>query len=259
LKTIKCPYCDDRYAIPKKTDGKEEAKEELYGHMEDEHEDQLDDISPAQVYFNYRNNYNLNKKHGECIIDKKPTDFNEKSERYNRLCSERCKKIYRERFKQRMMKKYGKEHLLNDPEWQRKLLANRKISGTYKFKDNEGNKHEFDYTGSYEEDFIITMLELFKWDPDDIIMPAPMIFKYISPEDNEEHFYIPDAYIPSLGGLVVEIKASHNTSKGYRERDKHIEKAKDKVVKESNYNYLKIMNKQYGEFLKYVKEFTTKI
>lgn len=255
MKTIKCPYCDDRYAIPKKTDGKEEAKEELYGHMEDEHDDQLDDISPAQVYFNYRNNYNLNKKHGECIIDKKPTDFNEKSERYNRLCSERCKKIYRERFKQRMMKKYGKEHLLDDPEKQKEMLANRSISGTYKFKDEDGNKHEFDYTGSYEEDFIITMLELFKWNPDDIIMPAPMIFEYISPKDDEEHYYIPDAYIPSME-LIVEIKSKNN--KHYRQRDIDIERTKDKVVKESNYNYIKIFDKKYGKFLKYVKEFTTK-
>lgn len=32
-------------------------------------------------------------------------------------------------FRQNMLKKYGKDTLLNDPEQQKKMLADRKISG----------------------------------------------------------------------------------------------------------------------------------
>ena len=45
--------------------------------------------------------------------------------------------MYREQFKKRMIDKYGRVHLLNDPEQQRKMLQNRKISGYVEFKDGK--------------------------------------------------------------------------------------------------------------------------
>ena len=68
----------------------------------------------------------------KCIICKKETQWNEATERYERLCSDACKKKYRQLFRDRM-KKSGKDpdKFLNDPEQQKKMLANRKISGEY--------------------------------------------------------------------------------------------------------------------------------
>ena len=48
-----------------------------------------------------------------------------------------------------MVGKYGKTTLLNDPEQQKKMLANRHISGEYEWTD--GNIKT--YTGSYEFDY----------------------------------------------------------------------------------------------------------
>jgi hypothetical protein len=74
-----------------------------------------------------------------------------------------------------MVKTYGKEHLLNDPDKQIEMLKNRKISGVYEW--SYGN-YKFNYTGSYELKFL-QFLDLFmNWNPLDIIAPAPMIFNY---------------------------------------------------------------------------------
>ena len=42
----RCPYCEYKY----------DQKHALYAHMEKEHEDQLNGVSPAQAYFNYKYN-----------------------------------------------------------------------------------------------------------------------------------------------------------------------------------------------------------
>ena len=56
----------------------------------------------------------------------------------------------------------GKHIYLNDPNKQREMLANRSISGVYKWSDG---KHETTYTGSYELDFLKTLDNFFDWDP----------------------------------------------------------------------------------------------
>jgi len=48
-------------------------------------------------------------------------------------------------FKKRMIGKYGKPYLTNDPEQQKKMLANRKISGVYQWSDGSG---ALPYTGT---------------------------------------------------------------------------------------------------------------
>ena len=215
--------------------------------METVHSEQLKNMPPAQVYFNHNNRYDLGKKHGRCIIDNKPTPWNNDTERYERLCSDKCRKVYREQFKERMKRKYGKVHLLDDPVQQRKMLANRKISGVYTWRDG---KHKFVYTGSYEKSFIEFMDLVMQWEnPTDIMMPAPQVFEYKI--DGKKHLYYPDVYITSLN-LIIEIKSS--TNKHYRARDIHIEKTKDDILGNSGYEYLKIYDKKYGEFFTWLLE-----
>jgi hypothetical protein len=136
---------------------------------------------------------------GKCIVCNGPTEWNEVSGKYDRYCKDpHCKERYREMFKGRMINRYGKVHLLDDADVQRKMLKNRKISGTYEFSD--GGK--IDYVGSYEKDFL-QMLNLLEFKSTDIMGPSPHTYSYTY--ENKEHFYIPDYYLPNFD-LEIEIK-----------------------------------------------------
>lgn len=226
----------------------------LERHLEDKHEEQLDGLSGAQFYFNLKNGYN--KKFGSCIICKGPTKFNEKTKKYNRLCEkEECKEKYVAMFKARMMKTYGKESLMKDPEQQEKMLSNRKISGKYEWHDGK----VFTYTGTYELEFLKMMDIFLEWNSADLIAPAPMVFKYQF--EGKDHFYIPDFYIPSID-LIIEVKGSNNH---YQKRDLEKELLKEKAVLNSTktqnlikpgkvvvmrtHKYIKIMDKNYDPFI----------
>jgi hypothetical protein len=233
---FKCPICHREYLN----------KGSLYNHIETEHPEQVQDVSPSQLYFNYKNRYPLHNGNGKCIIDRKPTPWNNDTERYERLCSDGCREKYREMFKDRMKKRYGKEHLLDDPEQQKKMLASREISGEYEWSNGI---HKTTYTGSYEKDFLEFMDLVLQWEnPEDVMMPAPQIFEYKG-QDGKSHFYIPDVYITSLN-LIIEIKSDEN--KHYRARDINIEKTKDDILGKSGYEYLKIYDKKYGEFFNWL-------
>lgn len=241
---FKCPFCDKEYV---------NSKVALYSHMEKEHAEQVKDMSPAQVYFNFKNKYPLHKGNGKCIICGGNTLFNDKTERYERLCTNPvCKERYRQMFRDRMMKKHGKETLLDEPEQQKKMLANRKISGVYTWKDGIT---KFNYTGSYEKNFLEFMDLVLDWNnPNDIIMPAPQIFYYKYNDKN--HFYIPDVYITSLN-LLIEIKSSEN--KHYRERDIDQEKLKDRsVLSSKEYNYIKLFDNKFNTLVNYLLEIKDK-
>ena len=80
------------------------------------------------------------------------------------------------------------------------MLMGRKISGVYKWSDRINN---FDYTGSYERDFLEFLDNQLEWtNPTDIMSPGPTFhYEY----NGADHFYIPDFYITSLD-LIVEIQ-----------------------------------------------------
>lgn len=230
-KSFKCPFCNKRYI----------SKNTFYTHLDSFHHDKLEDMSPAQFLFFLK----YGKKKGSCIICKKETKWNEKLERYERLCSKECSNKYRKIFKERMMKRYGKTTLLNDPEQQKKMLANRKISGIYIFED--GTKISF--TGSYEKDFLSYVENNMGINGKNIIAPAPQIFYY--EYDGKKHFYIPDFYIAELN-LIVEIKDGGNNPNKHPSRinkDLPKERIKDQVmINQNDYNYIKIKNKDYKDF-----------
>jgi len=243
----KCPYCENRYMANDKKD-QPKAKTALYTHMETTHKEDLRGLSPAQAYFNYK----YKKTRGSCVMCHKETKWNEATERYERFCSERCKEAYREMFKERMKRKYGKEHLLDSPEQQKKMLENRKISGKYKWSDG---KSETKYTGSYEREFLEFLDVVMNMSPLDVFSPAPQIFHYTY--EDKDHFYIPDFYIGSLN-LIVEIKdggSNPNNHHKIQEVDKAKEKLKDaEMKKQKQYNYIKVVDKDYSIFLNYLLE-----
>ena len=127
-KFYKCPYCDAKLA-----------RWAVGNHIELNHEELVPKgMTANQVGFN-----SVNKKtetHGCCVVCKRPTPWNEKNCKYDRLCGRpECREALREKYKKNMIKVHGKYNLLNDPERQEKMLANRKISDTYRFAD--GGRH----------------------------------------------------------------------------------------------------------------------
>jgi len=229
-----CPCCSKKYT----------EKNSLYLHLKEKHESDLGTLTPAHFYFNYKNH----KDKGSCVICKKETKFNEVTEKYSRFCSKKCQDKYREEILKRMNTKYGKNHLLNDPEKQKEMLKNRKISGIYTWEN--GFKHT--YTGTYEKNFLEFLEYFLQWKvPEDIFSPSPEIFKYIY--KSKQHFYIPDFYISSLD-IYIEIKSF--TNKHYRERDIEAEKAKDKVMKDKN--FIKIGENDFQVFIDYLEDLKLK-
>ena len=119
-KLFKCPFCDRRYTN----------NDAVYEHMDLKHSDELNGLSPKQVFFNYKNKYSLDKNFGKSVISGKPTKWNEVTGRYERFLPEE-KEAYRAYFLNNM-KKAGKENIMKDIQHQKEMLANRKISGKYR-------------------------------------------------------------------------------------------------------------------------------
>jgi hypothetical protein len=195
-------------------------------------------VTARQLLFNRRNGLPLGQATGRSVISGRPTEWNEKAGRYERFADDAERAQYRQSFLDRMNRTYGRDHILDDPERQRAMLAARSISGTYRFQDGT----ERTYTGSYERDFLEFMDLGLNWPGADVQTPAPQNIPYRG-ADGKMHIYIPDGYLESLD-LLVECKSEEN--KGYRLRDIAVERAKDSVLGTSGYNFVKIFDRDYG-------------
>lgn len=238
-KVMKCPLCDNTFININ----------DLYSHIDKEHSELLPEgYTPAQyVYF-----VRTKKEHGKCVVCGKSTGWNTQTNKYNRFCKDpKCKEAYREIFKERMIGKHGKITLLDDPEHQKLMLANRSISGTYKWTDGGMTT----YTGSYEHDFLRMLDLLMDFSSEDIIAPSPHTFWY--EYGGKKRFYIPDFYIPSLD-LEIEVKDGRGNSNNHnkiQDVDKAKEKLKDIVMTSQNkFNYIKILNKEYDNFFTFLNK-----
>lgn len=233
----KCLVCGDNFNEP----------EDLYAHMDEEHADAIPkDFTAAQ--YNYY--LKTGKSQGTCVVDKAPTTWNESTNKYHRFCDKpSCKEKYREEFKKRMIGKHGRVHLLNDPDQQRKMLANRSISGEYQWSDHK----KIPYTGSYELDFLRFLDNFMNFDSQDIMSPSPHTYYYIY--EGEEKFYIPDFFIPSLN-LEIEIKDGGDNPNNHHKIqgvDKVKEKLKDAVMtSQKSFSYIKLVNKNYDPFFDFM-------
>jgi hypothetical protein len=237
LKAGNCPICDAKF----------KNNLALYEHMETDHPNDLNGLGADQYLFNLK--YNITGR--TCLVCNRSTAWNTKAGRYDRLCgSKKCSDKYRENFKKNMMKVHGSYNLLNDPDQQKKMLENRKISGVYTWSNGVD---KFKYTGSYELDFL-KFLDLFLgYPPSDIIAPSSLIIRY--EYDNAEHFYIPDFELVTLN-IVIEVKSTEN--KHYRLRDIEQEKAKDEAItkflkeEDKGRQYFKVLDKKYKEFFELI-------
>ena len=232
VKKYKCPYCDKRLE-----------RNRLVTHVEKKHEDMIpQNYTPARVVFN-----TINKKEcGRCIVCGKETDWDENKCRYNRLCNNpACKAKYKSMVENRIKGKYGKtsRDMLLDPNHQEKMLANRRISGSYKFSDGGVRT----YTGSYEKKTLEFFDKVFNCKSEDIVTPGPVI-EYTF--NGQKHLWITDIfYIPY--NLVIECKdgGSNPNNRPMEEyRAKQIAKEKA-IVNEGKYNYLRLTNNNFEQLM----------
>lgn len=233
-KTIKCPYCDSRFQ-----------RADLIKHLDSKHEELLPEGMPsAQVVYDLVNG---TKGHGKCRVCKGPTDWNMSAGRYDILChNPRCKEKMREDYKRNMLRVHGTFNILTSDEQQRKMLANRSISGKYKFTDGG----VVTYTGSYERKFLEFADKVMQIPSKDIMVPGPTLEYEMN---GEKHFYITDfLYVPY--NLIIEVKdggknPNNKSSVGMQSsRERTIQKEK-LITEQGIYHYLRLTDNQFMQLL----------
>lgn len=248
MKIYRCQHCN--YSVTdngKHQKGTKSAKWKMGHHYETIHKNLLPPDMSGYRWFYF---LATKKDRGSCVICHNETDFNEVTMKYSRFCNNPlCKQKYKEERDRRMIQKYGKVHLLDDPEMQKKMQSGRRISGIYNWSDG---KTKVPYLSSYELDFFRYLDITLQWPPSDLIAPSPHTYGY--EYKGKSHFYMPDAFIPSLN-LEIEIKddgSAKNISQESREKDK----IKDDLMKSCSnlFNYIKIVNKNYAGFEEIIKE-----
>ena len=233
-KKYKCPYCDNRLE-----------RQALIRHVENKHNELIPEgYTATRVVFNLINN----KDHGNCVICGKQTEWNENICRYERFCSKACERAYVKQMKDRMKRIYGVDNLIYSTDQQKKMLANRRISGTYKFSD--GVEHT--YTGSYEKRCLEFLDKVMEYKGSDVVTPGPVIpYQY----NGATHQWITDIYIPCYN-LAIDCKDG-GQNKNNREmkeyREKQIEKEKA-IAKQGKYNYLRLTDNNFGQLMSVLAE-----
>lgn len=231
-KTYKCPYCEFRGDRIK-----------LIHHVEKTHKDMIpQNYTPTRVIFNLINK----KESGKCVICGIETGWDENKCRYNRMCTkESCKIEYKKRTENNILKIYGKtsKDMLNDMEHQTKMLANRRISGVYKWSNGE----EKVYTGSFEKKCLIFFNEILHAPYEDVISPGPVV-EYMF--EGTKHQYLTDIYYAPYN-LVVECKdggdnPNNRVMESYRAKQIAKEKA---VIKDGKFNYLRLTNNNFEQLI----------
>lgn len=230
---FKCPFCDRRFT-----------RIDLVTHVDENHDDMIPEgFTAMQLAFNYVNRKPLDY-HGKCTECKGPTKWDENKGRYDRQCGNpKCRESYLKRFEDNMMRTKGVTRISSTAEGQEKMLANRKISGSYKFQ----NGVEKTYTGSYELKALEFMDKVLNINPDDILCPGPVLeYTY----KDTKHMYITDFYyIPY--NLVIEVK---DGGKNPNKRDmpdyrgKQIAK-EEFIIKKTNYNYLRLTDNDLSQLM----------
>ena len=246
MRLYRCQHCN--YNIPvNKEKGKKSAKWRMGHHYETKHKNLIPPDMTGYRWFYYL----LTKKDkGSCVICHNETEFNENTMKYSRFCNNPlCKQKYKEERDNRMIRKYGKVYLLDDPEMQKKMQAGRRIAGMYQWSDG---KTKFQYLSSYEADFLRYLDQELHWPASDLMSPSPHTYSY--EYKGKSHFYMPDFFIPSLN-LEVEIK-DDGSAKNINQESREKDKIKDELMKSlSNiFNYIKIVNKDYTSFNEIIKE-----
>lgn len=230
-----CPYCAGKYI-----------RTRLPSHIDNKHSEMIPEgYTALRITFNVVNK----KETSYCIVCRREAPWNETKGRYDRLCGrQECVDAYKKMAHRRNKDVYGVEVPQSDKRYneeiQKKALANRRISGTYKFEDGG----VVEYTGSYEKKLLEFMDKIIHINSYDIEAPAPSIYYSFN---GATHLYIPDyLYIPY--NLIIEIKDGGNNPNKNKEMAETRAKtvAKEKAIIESGkYNYIRLSNNDFSKLM----------
>lgn len=234
MKRLKCPYCEYR-----------SDRESMIQHIADEHEEMIPEgCTPRRVVFNAINN----KTHGSCVICGKETEWIEEAGHYDRYCSDECREKAREMYLKNISKVKKTTNLMADPEFQKKLLAGRRISGEYRFKDGGVRS----YTGSYEKKLLEFADKCLNIHSKYIMTPGPTLeYSY----NGEKHKWIIDQFWEPWN-LLIEVKDGGdkpNTREMPEYRTKQLCK-EVMITDRGDYNYLRLTNNQFPQLIEILME-----
>ena len=232
-----CPYCNEKYDRVK-----------LVDHIEKKHSEFIPkDFTASRIVFNVVNK----KEKGKCTICGKESPWDEDKCRYDRFCSDKCKKAYEQLAAERLKRVRGmtKQEMLKDPEYQNNvMLANRNISGKYKFQDGTIRT----YVGSYEHKFLEFMDKFLNVKSEDLETPGPIIeYKF----KGETHKWITDAYYAPYN-LAFDIKdGGDNPNKREMPEYRAKQTAKeDAIRKQGKYNYIRLTDNKFEQLIELMLE-----
>ena len=232
-----CPYCNDKCDRVK-----------LVDHIEKKHSEFIPkDFTASRIVFNIVNK----KEKGKCTICGKESPWDEDKCRYDRFCSDKCKKAYEQLAAERLKRIRGttKQEMLKDPEYQNNvMLANRSISGKYKFQDGTIRT----YVGSYEHKFLEFMDKFLNVKSEDLETPGPIIeYKF----KGETHKWITDAYYAPYN-LAFDIKdGGDNPNKREMPEYRAKQTAKeDAIRKQGKYNYIRLTDNKFEQLIELMLE-----
>ena len=233
-KYFNCHFCDKRLE-----------REDMVLHIEKYHEDELPEgFTPLRATFHAVNRKDFSYVR-PCRMCKGPTEWDENKGRYNQLCGSRsCHDAQVEKMKKDMGDKLGINRQTATAEGLQKMLANRKISGRYKFQDGI----EFAYTGSYERKTLEFFDQILNIKGNDLMIPGPPL-QYML--DGKSHIYIPDIYyIPY--NLIIEVKDGGNrpnTNPQLKETRRRQMAKEEFIVNDTDFNYIRLTNNDFSQII----------
>lgn len=240
MRKYNCPYCNERFY-----------KEDLSKHIEKKHDELIPDNYTA-----YHLTYDIvnNKQgHGNCTECGSPTKWNEKRQKYERLCGNpKCYARVKETYQKRMLKVYNKIHLLDDPVHQEKMLAARKISGKYKWSDGK----EFTYTGQYEKKLMEFLDKTMEFKSNEVLAPGPILeYEF---QGKKLHWITDFLLLPY--NLIIEVKdGGDNPNKRNMPITRSKTLAKEKMITSmGKYSYLRLTNNDFLQLFQILAELKEK-
>lgn len=227
---FQCPYCDYKGL-----------REDLVDHIEKRHPNEIpEEWTAARVVYKVVNG----RSEGICMVCGGPTEWNEDRWKYEKLCSDKCKKELAAKYAKNTENVYGAGYkVYEDPEHQQKMLNARRISGKYKFRDGG----EVSYTGNYELERLKFMDNAMNYKSWEIMSPGPVI-EYMM--DGKKHFWITDCYILSHNLVIDDKDGGDNPNNRNMEEYRRKQLAKEATIKkQGKYNYLRLTNKDFSQLL----------
>lgn len=223
---MKCPSCGKNF----------NKKEFLVDHINQIHENDIPKNMNAEQYIYYSSHGTIK---GKCMCGcGKDTEWNYKTGKPHKLNPDpKC----RERLRQKAVKNGADGHLLKFADHQKKMQQGKSIAGTYTFKD--GTK--LPYLAKNELAFLKFCENVCEFTGNMIVEPY-QTFKYM--DGDVERFYMPDFYLPDYN-LMVEIKGDNKNPEYLKDTGYKVKLKDDVMKKQKDYNYIKIVDNNFGGFL----------